>query len=986
MIANRSLHCIFILFMALFLYASLASLGHAENTLDGTVGPDGPLSGPDFMIPAEVGRQVGGNLFHSFGRFNVNTGESATFTGPNSVENILGRVTGGSSSTINGLLRSEIPGADLYLINPAGIMFGPNAQLDVQGSFHAGTADFVSLGENGRFDAVEPDKSLLTVAPPSAFGFLGENPASISVQGSSLNMLARETLSLVGGDIQIVGGFLSAMGGEINLASVASAGEINIGSMHRNTFEQLGNINLSESSSLLTSGSSGGDIYILGNRFVLDNSNLWSYTLGEGKGGNITIDVGSLRLANEGCIASKSWGNGDAGKVTLTASEAIIASGESGVSVSTYTSGNGGDILITTPSLSLDNSWIDGETLDEGKGGDITINVDSLSLANEAYIGSKSWGAGNAGEINLTASDAITLSEHSRLSVSTFRWSSGDGGSILINTPTLSLDNSWIGGETLGEGKGGDITINVDCLTLTNRASIGSEAEDAGNAGMITITADDAIRFSGSSRVSVSTEGRGDGGGISITAPDLSLDDSCIDASTLGEGKGGDIAIDVDSLSLTNDAYISTLSDGQGNSGDLEIMAKHILLSDGVAFCTGTSEKSTGSGGNIQIRTDSLEIQGDFSIIDSSTEGPGIAGDIKIVAKERVVLTGTAGIFSNTFGSGNAGNICIETDNLELVNGALIAARTEDSGKSGNVEITTDGLQIRDGAQIQSGTFGLGQGGMIIINVTGLAVISGCNESGIRSCIWTGTKSSGKGGGIQLQARKIELNNGGDISAESSSTGLNEFISEDSEAGKSGDIVIKFNDTLQINNDSSITVQTEQANAGDIKINEKVKEGFLVHLRDKGAITTSVANGEGNGGNILIDSVFVVLDGASQIVANAIEGGGGDIDIHIVDDGAFLKSPDSIVDASSKFGVSGSVRIDAPDTDISGSVSTLPVSFLDVSSLLSERCVTRTAGELSTFNIVGHGGMPLSPDTPLPAFYLLDKPKDQQKNPELNKK
>ncbi|CCK80945.1 filamentous hemagglutinin N-terminal domain-containing protein [Desulfobacula toluolica] len=259
---NRSLHSLVLLVMALFIHGSLASLGHAEITLDGTLGPSGPLSGPDFMIPVEVGRQVGGNLFHSFGVFNVNTGESATFSGPNSVENVLGRVTGGSSSTIDGLLRSEIPGANLYLINPAGIMFGPNAQLDVQGSFHASTADFIRLGENGRFDAVEPDNSLLTVAPPSAFGFLSENPASISVQGSSLNIPQEETLSIVGGDIQIMGGILSALDGRINLASVASTGEINIENIHLNAFERLGDIEITESSSLFTTGLQGGNIYV----------------------------------------------------------------------------------------------------------------------------------------------------------------------------------------------------------------------------------------------------------------------------------------------------------------------------------------------------------------------------------------------------------------------------------------------------------------------------------------------------------------------------------------------------------------------------------------------------------------------------------------------------------------------------------------------------------------------------------------------------
>ncbi|MDD4273547.1 MAG: filamentous hemagglutinin N-terminal domain-containing protein [Desulfobacter postgatei] len=946
MIENRSLHCIFILFTALFLHASLASLGHAEITLDGTVGPCYQLSGPDFMIPAEAGRQVGGNLFHSFGLFNVNTGESATFTGPDSVENILGRVTGGSSSTINGLLRSEIPGADLFLINPAGIMFGANAQLDVQGSFHVSTADFVSLGEHGRFDAVEPDTSVLTVAPPSAFGFLGENPAFISVQGSTLNIPARETLSIVGGDILIEGGFLSAMGGKINLASVASAGELNIENITHNVFEQLGNINLTKSSHLLTTGLRGGDIYICSNRFVVDNSNLWAYTLGEGNGGAITIDAVTLSLTNGAYIASKSWGTGNGGNITLTVSETIAVSGNSGVSVSTYISGNGGDILITTPYLSIDNSWIDGETLNEGKGGEITINVDSLTLTNQASIGSKSWGAGNAGKVTLTACDAISVSEYSGINVSTFRWTSGKGGNILITTPYLSIDKSWIDGDTLGQGKGGDITINVDSLTLTNQASIGAKAEDAGSAGMITITADDAIRFFGSSRVSVSTQGRGNGGDLSITAPNLSLDDSWINGETDGEGKGGNISIDVGSLSLTNGADIFSNAWGIGNGGTINLTASDAITISGQESEISVITYRSGEAGSISISTPNLGLDGSW-------------------------------IWGSTAGKGEGGKIKIDAGSLRLTNGAHIESNALGVGNAGEITMTAcDAITISGNSLISTSTVGSGIGGSLLITVPALEL----NNSWIKG----ETLGKGKGGNIQLQTKKIVLDNGSAISAESSSTGWN--IDKNSEVAKSGNIAIQFDDTLQINNGSRISVQTKEANAGDIKINEKVKEGFLVHLRDKGAITTSVAGGKGNGGNILIDPVFVVLDGASEIVANAIEGGGGDIDIHIVGDGAFLKSPDSIIDASSKFGVSGSVRIDAPDTDISGSISTLPASFLDASSLLSERCVTRTAGELSTFNIVGHGGMPLCPDTLWPAFYLLDNPKDQQKNPELNNK
>ncbi len=142
---------------------------NAEVITDGTLGQQVNLSGPDFQITPDLGQQHGGNLFHSFQDFNLNSLESATFSGPNSVQNILSRVTGGNPSNIDGLIRSTIPNANMYFLNPYGIMFGPNAKLDVQGSFHASTADYLRLGSEGKFDARNLNDSLLTIASVEAF-------------------------------------------------------------------------------------------------------------------------------------------------------------------------------------------------------------------------------------------------------------------------------------------------------------------------------------------------------------------------------------------------------------------------------------------------------------------------------------------------------------------------------------------------------------------------------------------------------------------------------------------------------------------------------------------------------------------------------------------------------------------------------------------------------------------------------------------------
>jgi len=173
----------------LFLIISLPT--QAQITTDGTLGQKLNLSGPDYQIGADLGQQQGSNLFHSFQDFNLQSHESATFSGPNQVQNVISRVTGGNPSNIDGLMRSTLPNADLYFINPEGILFGPNAKLDVQGSFHASTADYLRLKDGGRFHARQPNESLLTVAPVEAFGFLTDTPAPITLQDSQLFVACR---------------------------------------------------------------------------------------------------------------------------------------------------------------------------------------------------------------------------------------------------------------------------------------------------------------------------------------------------------------------------------------------------------------------------------------------------------------------------------------------------------------------------------------------------------------------------------------------------------------------------------------------------------------------------------------------------------------------------------------------------------------------------------------------------------------------------
>lgn len=166
--------------------ATWSTSAPAQIATDNTLGNGAVLQGPDYSIGADLGRLLDANLFFSFEQFNLLTGQSATFSGPDTVARVISRVTGGSASMIDGFIGSSIPGADFYFINPAGVVFGPNAYVDVGGSFAFSTAHHLTLADGGRFDAANPSASTLTSAPPEAFGFLG-GQAAVEAHGNALS-------------------------------------------------------------------------------------------------------------------------------------------------------------------------------------------------------------------------------------------------------------------------------------------------------------------------------------------------------------------------------------------------------------------------------------------------------------------------------------------------------------------------------------------------------------------------------------------------------------------------------------------------------------------------------------------------------------------------------------------------------------------------------------------------------------------------------
>jgi filamentous hemagglutinin family protein len=980
-----------LLISAFLLHAVMLGVGQAAVTSaitgDGTMGTTVTQISNAYTIGG--GTITGSNLFHSFDRFSVGTGDSATFTGPPAIVNIVSRVTGGEQSVIDGLLRSGIDGANCYLLNPSGVLFGSNASLDVSGSFHVSTADFLRFADGATFSAHLGQESVLTVASPTAFGFLGNNPAAITIQGSTLRVREGQALSVVGGDVQLVEGTLRAPRGRIQLASVASPGGVMFSplelapDLQADSFTRLGRLTLSQGALVDASGNGGGSVLIRGGRLLVDGSNILANNTGTLDGSGLGVDLritADAVLANGAAITTDSLGAGRARDVRLTAgsvhmNNALIRSVALG-------RGDGGHVAISTPTLTMDDGLIVTATAGPDRAGDIVVGVERLALTGGAVIGSGSFGAGPAGTVAVTATDAILISSRASddpaSGFQSIARGRGDAGRITISTPTLTMDGGQITASTSGTGRGGDVIVEVGRLTIKNGAIIDSTGLRAGPAGTVTVTATDAIVISGRasdgtpSAIASGTRGLSDGGRIVISTPTLTLDDGAIVTGTDGLGRGGDIVLDVGRLTLAGGGLISaTTGPAGGPAGTVTVTATDAIVisghtSNGIPSRISSVTLGRGDAGDITIFAPTVVLDGGVITATAETSGRGRAGDI-VVEAGRLVLTGGGQISSSTFGRGQGGAVTVTAaesisisgrDNKGVESGILsqtfaVDTALGEAGNAGRIEISAPQLIISSGGRIGTDTAGDGRGGDIIVNVGSLSLVGDAqisSASGIQvgDQLFVGT---GPGGNIEIRAQHIELSNGGTISARS----LGE--------GEAGNIRIQASDTF-LSRNGAVTTEAERAGGARIELSA----GSMVRLIDS-AITTTVRGEAGDAGDITIGSRFIILDN-SRVIANAFQGTGGNIRIEAE---AFLADPTSLVSASSALGIQGTVDIRAPVTSLSGTLAPLPQAFVSAAALLPARCAARApGGAYSSLVLGGREGLPPAPGGLLPSPLALD--------------
>ncbi|WP_019507269.1 filamentous hemagglutinin N-terminal domain-containing protein [Pleurocapsa sp. PCC 7319] len=957
----------------------------AQVVPDGTTNTTVDAEGNNITI--NDGDRAGNNLFHSFQDFSVPDGGSALFNNEQAIENIFSRVTGGNISNIDGILGAN-GSANLFLVNPAGIIFGENASLSVGGSFYGTSADSI-LFEDGEFSATDLNNSpLLTINAPIGLSFR-DNPGDIINRSTSnndraLTVNAGESISLIGGNVTLNGGQILAPGARVNLGGLTATGTIELDNNGGFSFPEnvaRGNVSITNSSRIFVASDGGGSVKIDARNFelasdsfiaggiandvgtpnaqagdiiinatedvVIDatesngSTTINNSNFGVGNAGNVDINARNISFVDGGAITSFSNGLGNSGNITLTATEDINFDGI----FQNQTSGIVNSLLI----LQDNDSGVAEQT---GIPGTTNIIARNLTLTNGAQISSINSGVGDSGNINIDVIDSININGE---------------GELLRDDGTSRLINSEITTSVFGSGTGntGDVNISTNNLSLTNGGAVSSDSFGRGNAGDINIAAQ-TINIDGLGRFQEIVDDSGQVSRLasqsSISSETLStLGSTIIDDGIVAEGNGGTITINTDSLSITNGGDISTNIGGIGNAGDIEITAKTIDL-DGQGFFEivdnsgqisplgvvssissevvsdpNSSIISQGNGGNITINTNSLSLTNGASV-DAGISGMGNGGNIVINAQENTLIQGT-------------GTSTLNGETINLSSGISALLGVGAVGNGGNVEINTVRLSVIDDASISVTTLGEGNAGNLIIEAPDSIEL--LNDSSILANV--AENATGNSGEVDINTGNLSISDNSQIQTASIGT------------GEAGNLRIDAN-SINLDNMAGIDASTPIGNGGNITLN--VTEDITL---SNNSLISAEASNEANGGNVNIDTNFIVAfpNQDSDIIATAEQGDGGNISISaqalfgIEEREALADNVTNDIDASSEFGLTGTVSINTPDLNPIQGATELSSNFIQSEQTVAQACAAdQSKAEGSELLVTGKGGVPSAPDLP----------------------
>ncbi|AFY45258.1 S-layer family protein [Nostoc sp. PCC 7107] len=647
---------------------------HAQVTPDNTLNT--AVSGSSNYTITN-GTRVGNNLFHSFSQFSVPNNGSASFDNAADIQNIFSRVTGGDVSNINGEISAK-GNANLFLLNPAGIIFRQNASLNIGGSFVGTTASSIKFADGVEFSATHPIATpLLTMSVPIGLQ-LGSNPSPITVQGTghsltSISSLAPinqnpssselmvkpgKTLALVGGKLNLIGATLNAPQGRVELGSLSGVGLVSLSPISQGY--QLG----------YESGQSFADIHLTQKSLL---------TIGGFNAGSVQLQGKHIQISDGSIIFSKNLGNVAGSEIFLQASEGIDIVGttanaqiRSGIRSEGLNTGTGSPIHLITPHLTISQgAGVNNNAFGLAASGDIQIDAGTVELSGFSPLNptgvtsltTSTRTAKSAGNLSINSNN-ILVSEGAAISSVTF--AAGSTGQVTIRSKntTVTGDNltglySNISAVTYGKGNAQTLTLDTNRLQLLNGGAVATTSFLIGQAGNLNINATESILIDGHSRVNNS----------SINSAVLyppALIQKLFNLPNVLSANAGTVNVTTPNLMLSNGGAVSVTNQGKGDGGNINIIANNIQLKNQSLI---QAQTESGNGGNINLQTRNLLLLRDNSQITSTASGNGNGGNINIHAP-----------------------ILVGLENSDIIANAV-------QGKGGNISITTQGiigLKFRD--------------------------------------------------------------------------------------------------------------------------------------------------------------------------------------------------------------------------------------------------------------------------------------------------
>jgi filamentous hemagglutinin family protein len=893
------------IFKSLLIIATVLIGVHYDSKIQAQITPDESLREessvvtPDVEVKGKTADRIDGgvirdrNLFHSFSQFNVGESQSVYFANPDNIDQIFTRVTGDDPSNILGTLGVD-GAADLLLLNPNGIIFGENSSLDVEGSFFGTTADSVVFEDDTEFSAVNPQSPLLTVDVPLGLQ-VGSNPGSIIVR-SPLVLPNGQNLSLIGGKLEFAGtgtnkvngvntpeDIITVPGGRVELGGLSTEGIIEI--------EENGNLSFPEAITR-------ADVTF--NNLTIDVS--------AGGGGSIMVNARNLELFDSdleaGIDPTVELASDQAGDIIINATDQVsLTSSNDGVSTISNVTGDISELTELTEAEIINT---------QGNAGNIQIQTESLEARDAFSIGSFTNGAGNAGNVSITASESINLlptaeitSENGGGGIYSYVGTegTGNGANIGINTPVLALSKSFLFTTTIGSGDAGDITINAtDNVSIRQASQLTADTFSSGNSGNLTIAAPQADILMDGENTFVTTE----------ILPSEETNSSNSAGLDVDMEQGGNIMIQGRNVSATNGAVVSTRTAREENAGDLTIDTNQFIVKNSIIV---TSSNGSGQAGNLNVTADeSIDISGTISGTITNNENVSAAGLF------------TSNLNENA--NAAAGNLTVNTQNLTITEGATIEAATLSSGDGGNITIEADEILLNSS---------LGENSPSFINAL--------------------TIGSGDAGTINISTNKLVILDNAGIAVASEGD------------GNAGKIFAQVRDSLEIDtNLGGISSFSDRSSGGEISIS-----AGSIRLKGNSSISSRVVSGTGGGGNLTLSADTIVALDKSDLFASSSDGVGGNITLDTDAffsnnfNPAFLNADPEFLDNNNRVDISASGAfdgvVDIPDVNfLPNSLIELSEEILNTDEVVSNSCVLPNQEQGGTFVVTGTGGLAVRPN------------------------